>query len=223
MALKSSHNSCGDSTTATKSVGDTDLASHVRPGDRVGVVPTLPVGVGNSNLSLSSESSPANAEPMDDATTDRGANAWHSPVLDPVDPWLQRNSSSAPTFEHAATAAFGSLNGSYHTDLHQHEQGFDSYTAKFGLHGIHTATDICSCDYATGQTTQATLRNHVGLVKVGIMVDDVFLDGYQDTSGHSCTKTSIRPITAKWRAIYYGNNSVWRTIRGLISPATKAS
>ena len=231
MALASSHNSCGDSTTATASVGDTDLASHVRPGDRVDVVPTLPVGVGNSNLNLSSESSPADAEPVDDATTDRGANAWHSPVLDPVDPWLQPNSSSAPTFEHAATAAFDSLNGSYHTDLHQDEQGFDSYTAKFDLHGIHIATDICSCDYATGQTTQATLRNHVGLVKVGIMVDDVFLDGYQDTSGHSCTKSSIRAVYRKvegdtlWQQLGLENNP-WANLprnKGILSKALAAS
>ena len=71
MALKPSHNSCGDSTTATASVGDTDLASHVHSGDRVDVVPTLPVGVGNSILNVSSESSTADAEPVDDATTDR--------------------------------------------------------------------------------------------------------------------------------------------------------
>ena len=117
MVLKSSHNSCGDNTTAMASVGDTDLASHVRPDDSVDVVPTLLVGVGNSNLNLSSESSPADAEPVDDATTDEGANAWHSPVLDPVDPWLQPNSCSATTFEDEVTAAFDSLNGSYHTDL----------------------------------------------------------------------------------------------------------
>ena len=85
MDLKSSHNSCGYSTTATESVGDTDLASHVHPGDRVDVVPTLSVGVGNSIHNWSSDST-ADAEPVDDATTDRGANAWHSPVLDPVDP-----------------------------------------------------------------------------------------------------------------------------------------
>ena len=124
------------------------------------VVPILPVGVDNSALNLSSESRTADAEPVDDATTDRGANAWHSPMLDPVDPWLLPNSTSAPTFEHAATAAFDSLNGSYHADPHQDEQGFGSYTEKFDLHGIHIATDICPCDYATGQTTQATLLEY---------------------------------------------------------------
>ena len=98
MALAPSQQSCGNSTTTTESVGDTDLASHAHPGDRVGVVPTLPVGVGNSIHNWSSDST-ADAEPVDDATTDRGANAWHSPVLDPVDPGLQLNYI-------AATAAF---------------------------------------------------------------------------------------------------------------------
>ena len=39
-ALNPSHNSRGNSTTAMASVGDTDLASHARPGESVDVVPT---------------------------------------------------------------------------------------------------------------------------------------------------------------------------------------
>ena len=128
------------------SVGDTDLASHNRPGESVDMVPTLPVGMCNSPLNLSSASSPVDADPVDDTTTDAGANAWHSPVLDQVDPWLQPKSSSATTFEDAATAAFDSLHGSYHSDLQQDEQGCDSYKAKYDLYSIHIATDICFCD-----------------------------------------------------------------------------
>jgi hypothetical protein len=146
------------------SVCDTDLTSHVCPGERGDVVPILPEGVGNSHLNLSSASFPADAESVDDNATAPGANAWHSPVLDPVDLWLQQKSSLATTFldADAATAAFDSLDGSFiricsRTNTH----GFGSYTAKRDLHGIHIATGICSCDYATGQTTsQASYRAH---------------------------------------------------------------
>ena len=59
-------------------------------------------------------SSTADAEPVDDATIDRGANAWHSPVLDPVDPGLQPK--EAITLYGAATAAPDSLNGPFFTN-----------------------------------------------------------------------------------------------------------
>ena len=63
------------------------------------------------------------------------------------------------------------------------------------------------------------------------MVDDVFLDGYQDTLGHSCTKTIIRPVYRKvegdtlWQQLGL-DNSPWENLsrnKGILSKALAAS
>ena len=63
------------------------------------------------------------------------------------------------------------------------------------------------------------------------MVDDVFLDGYQDTSGHSCTKSSIRAVYRKvegdtlWQQLGLENNP-WANLprnKGILSKALAAS